>query len=236
MNILKNIITPLLCYALIYGCSSGTNHSVAQGKEDTIHYTPPAKGYIPQNDIDRYHAAIQEFYEKDLVAKGFNGAILVAKKGNILFEAYHGFADLVKKDTINEHSAFHLASVSKTFTAMATLKLAELGKVNLDDDVKKYFPGFPYDGVSIKLLLSHRSGLPNYLYFMQQLGWDVKTYSNNQHVLDYLIQFKPALTSKPGTRFAYCNTNYALLGLIIEKVSGKTYARFLQDQFFTPLQ
>src|SRR4029078_3407377 len=129
----------------------------------------------------------------------------------------------------------HLASVSKTFTAMAVLKLIELGKLSLDDDVKKFFPGFPYDHITIKLLLNHRSGLPNYIYFMEQLGWDQSRHCYNNDVVDYLIQYKPPITSLPDTHFSYCNTNYALLGLIIEKVSGKSYSEFLQDIFFTPL-
>ena len=107
-----------------------------------------------------------------LYARGFNGAILVAKKGRVIFEDYHGYFNLFKKDSLTAHSAFHLASVSKTFTAMATLKLVEMGKLKLDDDVKKFFPGFPYDNVTVKQLLSHRSGLPNYIYFMEKLGWD----------------------------------------------------------------
>ena len=118
---------------------------------------------------------------------------------------------------------------------MATLKLVQMGKLSLDDDLKKFFPGFPYDNVTVRLLLCHRSGLPNSLYFMEKLGWNRKQYCSNQDVLSYLIQYKPNPTSKPNTHFEYCNTNYALLGLIIEKASGKSYADFLQTVFFTPL-
>jgi len=109
-----------------------------------------------------------------------------------------------------------------------------MGKLSLNDDVKKFFPAFPYDNVTVKLLLSHRSGLPNYLYFMQLLGWDTKKHCTNQDVLDYLIKYKPAAT-KPDTHFTYCNTNYALLALIIEKASGESYADFIKQQFFKPL-
>ena len=118
---------------------------------------------------------------------------------------------------------------------MATLKLVEMGKVNLDDDVKKFFPAFPYDNVTVKCLLSHRSGLPNYIYFMQKLGWNTKQYCSNEDVLAYMIQFHPNPNAQPNTHFEYCNTNYALLGLIIEKASGESYANFLQTNFFTPL-
>jgi len=203
---------------------------------DTTAVIPPSDPeVIPKSEFDRYYADVNDFYERKLLRTGFNGGILVAKYGEIIFEKYHGFFNLRKKDSLTKHSAFHLASVSKTFTAMATLKLAQMGKLSVNDDVKKYFPNFPYDNVTIRLLLSHRSGLPNYLYFMQKLGWNTKQHCSNEDVLDYLIKFKPPVTSKPNTRFTYCNTNFALLGLIIEKASGESYSNFLQQQFFTPL-
>jgi len=202
---------------------------------DSLMYVPPRPGDLPRPELDRYASQIQDYYQHNLVEKGFNGGILVAKKGQVIFEAYHGFFNLQKRDSLTAHSAFHLASVSKTFTAMATLKLAETGKLNLDDDVKKFFPGFPYDNVTVKLLLSHRSGLPNYIYFMQRLGWNTHQYCSGDDVLSYLIKFKPPVTSQAGTHFEYCNTNFALLGLIIEKASGKSYADYLQSTFFTPL-
>ena len=173
--------------------------------------------------------------KKILLAEDLMEAYLLPKKGGVIFEAYHGFFNLNKKDSLTPHSAFHLASVSKTFTAMATLKLVQMGKLSLDDDLKKFFPGFPYDNITVKLLLSHRSGLPNYIYFMEKLGWDTHKYCSNEDVLSYLIKYKPNPNSKPNTHFTYCNTNYALLGLIIEKASGESYADFLQKEFFTPL-
>jgi len=216
-------------------CKSGTANKSRNISSDSLTYVASPPGEISTQDFDRYYNAVNDYYNKDLVARGFNGGILVAKKGCVIFEAYHGYFNLRKKDSLTPHSAFHLASVSKTFTAMATLKLIEMGKVNFNDDVKKFFPEFPYDNVTVKLLLSHRSGLPNYIYFMEKLGWNRKQYCSNEDVLSYLIQFKPNPTSKPDTHFEYCNTNYALLGLIIEKASGKSYADFLQTVFFTPL-
>jgi CubicO group peptidase (beta-lactamase class C family) len=225
----------IVSFLLIFSaCNSGSANKSKVVSADTA-YVPPPAGNISKEDSERYYNAVKTFFDKDLVAKGFNGAILVAKKGEVIFEDYHGYFNLRKKDSLTPHSAFHLASVSKTFTAMATLKLVQMGKLSLEDDLKKFFPAFPYDNVKVKLLLSHRSGLPNYIYFMEKLGWNKKQYCSNEDVLSYMIQFKPPLASQPGTHFTYCNTNYALLGLIIEKASGKSYAQFLQEQFFTPL-
>ena len=225
----------ILFFLLIYGCSSGNNNQSKITSKDSS-YIPPPPGHLTTEEFKRLSAGIESFYDTFLVRRGFNGAILVAKKGQIIFEKYHGFGNFQKHDSLNEHSSFHLASVSKTFTAMATLKLAEQGKLNLDNNIKQYFPSFPYEGITIKMLLSHRSGLPNYLYFMQKLGWDVKKFSTNADVLNYLITFKPPLTHIPGTHFSYCNTNYTLLGLIIEKAAGTSYANYLTKTFFTPLQ
>jgi CubicO group peptidase (beta-lactamase class C family) len=236
MNILKNNWFFFINIFLLFGCSSRSTDKMKRTPQDSVSYSPPKPGVLNKEDIRRYSTAIQSFYDTVLVAHGFNGAILVAKKGVIIFEKYHGYSNLQKKDTFNENSSFHLASVSKTFTAMATLKLVELGKVKLDDNIKIFFPALPYEGITIRMLLSHRSGLPNYLYFMQTLGWDVKKYLTNTDVLNYLVSYKPPITHLPGTRFSYCNTNYALLALIIEKVSGKSYPDFLQFIFFTPLQ
>ncbi|MEP6615912.1 MAG: serine hydrolase domain-containing protein [Ginsengibacter sp.] len=236
MNILKNYWFLLVILFFLFGCSSGSADKLKGTARDSVTYSPQRPGVLKREDSLRFYNAIQSFYETLLLAHGFNGAILVAKKGVIIFEKYHGFSNQAKKDTLNENSSFHIASVSKTFTAMATLKLVELGKLKLDENIKTWFPSLPYEGITLRMLLSHRSGLPNYLYFMQQLGWDVKKYVTNAEVLNYLVTYKPPITHSPGTHFSYCNTNYALLALIIEKVSGKTYPDFLQFTFFTPLQ
>ncbi|MGI8582335.1 MAG: serine hydrolase domain-containing protein [Chitinophagaceae bacterium] len=226
----------LFCSAILLVACSYSTADKPHNQEDSALYSPPEKGRLNKNDFKKYYYEVEAFYDTNLVARSFNGALLVAKKGEIIFERYYGYFDLEKKDTLTEHSAFHLASVSKTFTAMAILKLAEQGKLKLDDDIKLYFPTLPYNGITVKMLLNHRSGLPNYLYFMQQLGWDIKQYCDNNDVLNYLIQYQPALNRQPNTHFSYCNTNYILLGLIIEKASGKSYGDYLQHIFFKPLK
>lgn len=224
----------IILFFFISSCSSNGVKAKPNSK-DTSGYVAPDPATIPAARLERYKNEVENFYSNKLLRTGFNGAILVAKKGQIIFEDYHGYFNVQKKDSaLDKHSAFHIASVSKTFTAMATLKLVQMGKISLDDDIRKFFPKFPYPDVRVKDLLSHRSGLPNYLYFMDRLGWDTKKHCTNEDVLTYLIKYKPAAT-KPNTHFTYCNTNYDLLGLIIEKASGESYADFLQQQFFTPL-
>ena len=199
MSLLKKTQLLFGCAILLIACSRNAN-SNSKNSVDSVAYNEKAPGNLSAEELERYTTAVTAFYDTTLVRHGFNGAILVAKNGRVIFEKYHGYFNLEKKDTLTEHSAFHLASVSKTFTAMAILKLAEQGKLKLDDKVKLYFPNFPYDSITIRMLLSHRSGLPNYLYFMEQLGWDKKQFSDNNDVLNYLIQFQPPLTHQPGSR------------------------------------
>jgi CubicO group peptidase (beta-lactamase class C family) len=193
---------------------------------------------ISKAETQRIKNACQLWYDTLLNTKGFNGEMIVAKNGNIVFEAYHGTTHIPGNEKINEQTALHIASVTKTFTATAVLKLSEQGKLNLDDDITKYFPNFNYSGISIRNLLSHRSGLPNYLYFMEKLGWDKSKYLNNQDVYDWLTKRKNEIENirAPNANFNYCNTNYCLLALLIEKITGTTYADFLKINFFIPLQ
>ncbi len=182
--------------------------------------------------------ACQLWYDTALKNSGFNGEMLVAKNGNIVFETYNGFKHIADKEKIDEHTPLHIASVSKTFTAAAILRLHELGKLNLDDPLTNFFPDFNYPGITVRCLLNHRSGLPNYLYFMEKLGWPKSQYATNQDVYNYLTTKKNEIEDikTPDKNFSYCNTNYCLLALIIEKITGMSYKEFLQTNFFDPLQ
>ncbi|WP_297819081.1 serine hydrolase domain-containing protein [Segetibacter sp.] len=183
----------------------------------------------------QYAAAVKKMYDSMLGKHGFNGSILVAKNGEVLFEDYHGFSNLHTKDTITPTTPFHLASTSKTFTGMAIMKLQEEDKLNLDDSLQVFFPQFPYSGITVRMLLSHRSGLPNYVYFMPaDPAWRHRLATNND-MLQFMIDKKPALYSYPNRGFHYCNTNYALLALIVEKVSGQSFPEYLSNTIFSPL-
>jgi CubicO group peptidase (beta-lactamase class C family) len=178
----------------------------------------------------------QHFFEETLLRSRFNGAILVARNGKIIFEHYQGLQNVLSGEPIDASTAFHLASVSKTFTAMAILKLWENAALLLDDPVAKYLEGFPFPLITIRNLLSHRSGLPNYVHFVEKLGWDTHRFVTNADILQLLIDHPDKL--KPGRAnayFDYCNTNYALLALIVEKVSQIGFSEYLNTVFFKPL-
>jgi len=225
----------LLSLITIVSFNSCKSSEEKKKKESSALYTVPAPQPIPAAALKQYEAGILAYYNRELKGTGFNGEFLVAKNGTIIVERYEGQTYITKGDTINEHTALHIASTSKTITSGAVLKLWEQGKLKLDDPLSKYFPGFPYEGITIKMLLNQRSGLPGYHRFEKKPDWDFEKIVTNKDVLQYLIQYQPKCDHAPDRAFQYSNTNYALLALIIEQVSGKSYPEFIKETFFVPL-
>jgi CubicO group peptidase (beta-lactamase class C family) len=175
-------------------------------------------------------------YNQLINKNDFYGQFLVAKNGKILFEDYQGFAYKEKDDKNRKDKPLHIASVSKVLTAAVILRMVDQGKIGLDDKVSKYLKGFYHDDITVRMLLNHRSGLRHYGYFIERdVKWDKSKRITNQDILDLINSGKIHLESKPGTRFAYCNTNYSLLALIIEKVSGMRYHEAMDKLLFKPL-
>ncbi len=181
-----------------------------------------------KNNGERIGELMTELYRKG----DFNGTILVAENGNIIYDSALGFANLVSREPLTDSSAFYLASVSKQFTAMAIMMLKEQNKLSYHDTLTKFFPEFPAyaNKITIRHLLTHTSGLPDYF------GMD-KFYRpglNNEDVLHALIAQKK-LNFYPGDRFSYSNSGYVMLAMIVEKVSGKPFNVFMKEFIFDPL-
>ncbi len=225
----------LLSIALFFiQCQSSSRHKKAD--DDSLQYYPPTPAQLDKVEFRHYYRAVSEFMDTSLLNKAFNGGILIAKNGAFIYEKYRGLIDLRKKDSITASTPLHIASTSKTFTATAILRMVQEGKLSLDDSVNKFFPGFPYPGITLKMLLNHRSGIPNYLYFLSNSDWDKKVYATNKDVLEFLINNKPNKSFTANSRMSYSNTNYVLLALIIEQLSGKSYPEYMKEKFFEPLQ
>jgi CubicO group peptidase (beta-lactamase class C family) len=216
--------------------------------------------FSPVSDKEKayYLSKIEPLYTNTLKRSGFNGSILMAKNGEIVFEDYHGMVNFKTKEAITANTPFHLASISKTFTATVILHLMEQGKIQLDDPVEKFLPNFPYQGIRIQDLLTHRSGLPKYDHFLEgtraettkvrnkkgKLVTRTKTYKlpvqitgmpNNEGLLDYMIRVRPPVEASPNRKYNYCNTNYAMLALIVEKITHIPFPIYMKDSVFTPL-
>jgi CubicO group peptidase (beta-lactamase class C family) len=245
----------LIPFLSIFLISCGDNTPTEKKvKHDTILVYKPLTALQKENYVQQ----ITPIYNSLLVNSGFNGGILIAKNGEIVFEDYKGYINYKTKELITANSQFHIASVSKTFTAMAVLKLMEEGKIDIEADVKTYLPTFPYRNITVKNLLSHRSGLPNYVHLMESTivevtrtknrrgkwvktsrvisrGSDSKKLVTNEAVLKFLVEKYPVVEALPNKRFQYCNTNFALLALIVEKATGIDFPTYMQQNIFDPL-
>jgi len=236
-------------------CSGGTS----QGSLP-MEVNRPSKPSLSAVDKEKLMEEIKAKYEKLLGSKGFSGEIVVAKNGEIIFEDYKGFSNYSSKTPMQPETPIHLASISKTFTGMSALKLWEQNKLDLKAPVSQYLPKFPYSQVTIEQLLSHRSGLPDYTYFMEtkkyisiraknkkgkwvnrlQLVKNETPFKNgnynNQDVLDFMATRKPLPAASPDKVFKYCNTNYVVLALVIEKITGKDFPTYMKETIFKPLK
>lgn len=220
---------------ILSSCSSKQNDKSAKAPDPEAPFdTKALLAYDPKNADKKIDEVMQQLHK----TRSFNGNVLVAKHGKIIYEKAIGWADYLHRDSLKISSKFELASVTKTFTSTGILMLMEQGKLKLDDDVKRFFPDFPYDGVTIRLLLTHRSGMMNYVYFTDDLyrsqHLNQRKGITNAEEMALIAQYKPRPFNKPNARFLYNNSNFMVLGSIIEKVSGQSYADFMQAHIFKP--
>ncbi|MGN6291991.1 MAG: serine hydrolase domain-containing protein [Chitinophagaceae bacterium] len=232
-RLLKNTLFAVALLGLFYSCKNAG--PTAEKTADTAYHAPTPTP-LPDKELKHYKTLLSSFFDSMLLQRGFSGGILVAKNGVILYENYAGFADVGRKQPITDTSSIHIASTSKTFMGVAILGLVQDNLLSLEDSIQKFFPGLPYPGVTVKMLLSHRSGLPNYLYFMSEGNWDKKKQVTNSDVLQTLYTEKPNRSFSPGRRFSYSNTNFVLLAMIIEKITGISYPDYMKLKYFGPLK
>ncbi len=179
---------------------------------------------------------IENFFTNNFANDFENMSFLVAKNGQIIYEKYDGFADKENNILNSPETPLHIASVSKVLTASAILKLIDAKKISLDQKLTTLFEKFPYPDVTIKTLLNHRSGMKKYNYFCDdKANWGRNKTLTNKDLLEVIINKNIPLETKTDTHFSYNNTNYALLALIIEKVTGMKYSQAMKKIIFEPL-
>ena len=180
-------------------------------------------------------AGIDHYFSKQHKSGRLNGTVLVAKAGKVFSQAY-GYTTLRgrNREPLQVNTAFQLASVSKPITAIAVLQLVEEGKLQLHEDIRSYLPDFPYEGITVHLMLSHRSGLPNYLYLTDHHWPASEQPMVMQEAYDILTHNPPGRYFRPNRRFDYSNTNYFLLAYLVEQVSGQSFGSFLKENIFEP--
>ncbi|WP_336517214.1 serine hydrolase domain-containing protein [Pollutibacter soli] len=164
--------------------------------------------------------------------KEFNGVVLVADQGKPVYHKAFGYRDLNVRTPLLASDIFELASVSKQFTAFIIMKLKEQGKLNYDDSVSKYLD-IPYKGITIRHLLTHTSGLPDYQEIMDK-HWDKTKVAGNTEILEYLRIYAPPVLFIPGEKYKYSNTGYVLLASIAEKAAGRDFIQLCREWVFIP--
>lgn len=185
--------------------------------------------------IDDKKYGVSRFFEKIWSEKNDNVAFLVAKDGQIIYENYMGFANKRTGEMITKNMPLHIASVSKVLTSTAVLMLIDANKLKLDQKVNTIIPNFPYEDVTIQTLLNHRSGMRNYAYFTDKGNWDKHKTLTNEDIITVMVEKAIKQETKTDTHFSYCNTNYAVLALIIEKITGLSYPEAMKQMIFEPL-
>lgn len=203
--------------------------------------------------VDPDYEEVERYLDEESAYKGFQGVALVAQGNEIKFAKAYGNADYDDNIVNKVNTRFAIASNTKQFTAVAIMQLMEDGKINLDDTIDKYFPKFKYaNQITVRELLQMRSGLVDYLnaaelYFKDEESLKIlndyreKAYfdeyvSDSRWTADIILNnlYLSELQFEPGQAYDYCNTNYYLLGLIIEQASGVSYEDYIKENIFKP--
>ena len=241
---MKITLITFLLSTLFYFSSPKTGwHTIDSNKgnpNDSLHINssfPINMGNVSDEYINEKKQKIDSFYNKNINSPYYSGGFIVVKNGRVIYEDYKGFANLKTGKKIDATTPIHLASVSKVLTATAILRLVQQDNITLDQKVTDWLPKFPYKSTTIRTLLNHRSGLQHYANFpgLMKKNWNRKKILTNQDIYNLLAQNKFRLKTPNDTHFDYCNTNYVILALIIEKATGLNYRKAMQELIFKPL-
>jgi CubicO group peptidase (beta-lactamase class C family) len=226
---------------LVFSCSKQekTDDIIVKVNKNGLPVMQPLQEEMPKLTaafVNDKKYGISRYFEKTWSEKNDNVSFLVAKNGQIIYENYIGFANRRTNELISKDMPLHIASVTKVLTSTAILMLVDAKKISLDQKLNTIIKNFPYPEVTIQTLLNHRSGLKNYAYFTFENGnWDKKKTLTNEDIVTVMVEKQITLERKTDTGFGYCNTNYAMLALVIEKITGLKYPDAMKEMIFAPL-
>jgi CubicO group peptidase (beta-lactamase class C family) len=227
-NVIRKL--PLFIFFLIFGCSEKPKE-ICFEEPETIDSSLFYKQIFNSTSFEK----IDTFFVNNYNRGHFNGTVLIAWKNTILYEKALGYADLKNKEELSLKHTFQLASVSKPLTALAILQLCKKEIINLTDPVEKHIEHFPYTEITIEMLLTHRSGLSNYMYFCDKpdtLWPDKYKTMRNDEAISIMNSIVPDPYYAPNTKHDYNNTNYILLAKIVEKVSNMSFEEYMEKYVF----
>lgn len=241
MRLTHSFIAAAVLSLLFISCHSHSQPvATAHTDYSKFHDAPLAAPVSPlvydttSEQIKSIIAQLDHYYHIQAAA-GFNGGVLIGLGGKIIYERYFGYSNREHRIPLTQNSPSQLASVSKTFTGAAILYLYEHKYIKLDTPVKSYLKEFPYPNITVKMLLNHRSGLPDYTKWVPVYNNDMRTPINNETMMAMMVKNMPRLEFKPNSRFKYCNTNFAVLARLVERVSQMGFSDFMDKYIFHPL-
>ena len=228
---LRLILFVLLFFPVVFSC----NNAPVEGNPEETKLSITHVIVADSLSVKEKSEWIDSIFTKMSKGYWFNGAVAYLEQGVVIYQDAFGLSNFRTKDTLNIHSPFQLASVSKMFAAMAAMILWEDGELELDVDIRQYIPSFPYDSVTTRLLLTHRSGLSRYMSLAHDEWKNKSIPMTNNDMLDLFEEHVPKPYFLPDKGFHYCNTNYALVASVVEAVSGLSFSEFVQTRIFDPL-
>ena len=246
---MKRILSLLLALTLIAGVLAAcgdSNQADHEPETEIVTEVPTEAGYVS----DALRESLRTQFEDSFQNHDFKGAVYVTYHGEEVYSGGAGKADKKADIDNSPEVVYHIASITKQFTAAAILQLCEQGKMSLDDALSMYYPDYEIGGnITIRNLLSMQSGIPDFLRSYDDDGNEIESFSQaaiegvtedngfeeNRNALREWILSQDLLFEQ-GERFSYCNSNYFLLGEIVEKVSGESYFDYLRTRFFEPLE
>lgn len=200
--------------------------------------TPPALAKLSKS-LAKKSAHVDELFHEFIEEDAPGAAVIVIRKGEIVHSAGYGLANLKTGDPITPSHLFHIASIGKQFTALGIMMLYEEGKLDYDDPLVDYLPELEWlsDKVTIRRLLYHTSGLPNYGNDndIAEKMLELADAPGNAELLEVLADGEYDVEYRPGNKYSYNNTGYDMLGILIERLSGQSYAEFMQERVFDPV-
>lgn len=216
MSFIRCIASSALCLSIVFSASSA--HAGTEAPQPAL-----------VSQLDGIVASVME------KARYPGAAVLVSRRGEVIYRKGFGFADLENRIPVTPDTVFPIGSVSKSFTGLAIMQLVEQGKVSLDAPVGQYLADYrgPARSVALRHLLNHTAGIPNYTA-LEEFPPDPQLHQTHEQVMGYFAE-RPLLFA-PGTRMAYSNSNTYLLGMVVEKVTGRALADYLRANVFGPFR
>ena len=229
----NRIITIVFAFFALFLASAGCHRPPKEGGElciDSLFYD------LGKANMECRRLMAERCFSEMRKSRGLNGVVLYAEGGQVLLEKAYGWRIIDRlRDSLRTDDQFQLGSVSKMFTAEAIMVLHSQGKIGYDDDVKRYIPEFPYQGITIRDLLNHRSGLSRYETLADEKWPNRSIPLSNEELIKLYVKHRPDPYSPPQQTFHYNNVNYVLLATVVERVSGEHFEDFMRKEVFEPL-